>query len=190
MSIHAVSIHLNIRWETVKNIDRAYLLSSLPSLDPKTITGLTYIGVDEVARAKGHDYMTVVYDLIQGHLIWVEKGRQSHVLQSFFAQLPKETAAGIKAVAMDIGQAYQSAVRRSIPNADIVFDHFHVMQNYHVLIKKQRRKEFFNSTKAGQKLMKGTLYLLLKNAYKLDGKQSDRLDDLLESNKSLCTIYR
>jgi len=56
--------------------------------------------------------MTVVYDLVQGHLIWVEQGRQSHVLQSFFTQLPKETAAGIKAVAMDMGQAYQSAVRR------------------------------------------------------------------------------
>ena len=45
MSIHAVSKHLNVRWETVKNIDRAYLLSSLPSLDPKTLTGLTYIPV-------------------------------------------------------------------------------------------------------------------------------------------------
>lgn len=189
MSIHAVSKHLNIRWETVKNIDKAYLLSSLPSLDPKTITGLTYIGVDEVARAKGHDYMTVVYNLVSGHLIWVEQGRKAHVLQSFFEQLPKETAAGIKAVAMDMGQAYQSAVKHSIPNADIVFDRFHVMQNYHILITKQRRKEFFKSTKENQKIMKGTLYLLLKNAYKLDDKQSDRLDDLLESNKNLCTIY-
>ncbi len=30
MSIHAVSQHLVIRWETVKNIDREYLRSSLP----------------------------------------------------------------------------------------------------------------------------------------------------------------
>jgi hypothetical protein len=37
--------------------------------------GLEYIGVDEVARAKGHDYMTVVYDMVGGHLIWVEAGR-------------------------------------------------------------------------------------------------------------------
>lgn len=189
MSIHAVSKHLNIRWETVKNIDKAYLLNSLPSLDPKTLTGLTYIGVDEVARAKGHDYMTVVYDLVHGHLIWVEKGRKSIILQSFFNQLPKATAAGIQAVAMDMGPAYQSAVKKCLPNADIVFDRFHVMQNYHKLIKIQRRKEFFNSTKEDKKIMKGTLYLLLKNARKLDEKQSDRLDDLLECNKSLCTIY-
>ena len=59
------------------------------------------------------------------------------------------------------------------------------MRNYHVLIKNQRRKEFFKSTNEGRQIMKGTLYLLLKNAYKLDEKQSGRLDDLLESNKSL-----
>ncbi|MFT5211280.1 MAG: transposase, partial [Flavobacterium sp.] len=30
MSIQAVSRHLGIRWETVKNIDKAYLEESLP----------------------------------------------------------------------------------------------------------------------------------------------------------------
>ncbi len=38
-------------------------------------------------------------------------------------------------------------------------------------------------------MLKSTLFLLLKNAQKLDDKQSDRLDDLLESNKTLCVIY-
>lgn len=32
-------------------------------------------------------------------------------------------------------------------------------------------------------------FLLLKNAHKLDDGQSDRLDDLLESNKTLCVVY-
>lgn len=189
MSIKAVSVHLNIRWETVRNIDREYLRATLPSLDPKTMTGLKYIGVDEVARAKGHDYMTVVYDLIQGHLIWVEHGRKAEVLCGFFKQLPKETAEGIQAVAMDMGQAYQSAVKRCLPNADIVFDRFHVMQNYQKLIKNQRRKEFLNGTSEEKKMFKGTLFLLLKNANKLSENQSDKLDDLLESNRNLCTIY-
>ncbi|PMM12861.1 hypothetical protein BCT62_08670 [Vibrio splendidus] len=38
-------------------------------------------------------------------------------------------------------------------------------------------------------MLKGTLFLLLKNAPKLSDKQSDRVDNLLESNKTLCTIY-
>ncbi len=74
MSIQAVSKHLKIRWETVKNIDKKYLEQTLPALDPGCLKDLKYIGVDEVARAKGHDYMTVVYDMCKGHLIWVETG--------------------------------------------------------------------------------------------------------------------
>ena len=69
MSIQAVSRHLSLRWETVKNIDKDYLLETLPALDPSQLTNLAYIGVDEVARAKGHDYMTVVYDMVSGQLI-------------------------------------------------------------------------------------------------------------------------
>lgn len=40
-----------------------------------------------------------------------------------------------------------------------------------------------------KRMLKGTLFLLLKNVIKLDDRQSDRLDDLLESNKTLCIIY-
>ncbi len=141
MSIHAVSQHLGIRWETVKNIDREYLRSSLPALDPEKLNNLVHIGVDEVARAKRHDYMTVVYDLVSGHLIWVEHGRKAEVLISFFEQLSEETKSGIKAVSMDMGQSYQSAVRKMLPNADIVFDRFHVMQRAMLISGVWKRKE-------------------------------------------------
>ena len=133
--------------------------------------------------------MTVVYDLISGHLIWVDHGRTANILIHFLEQLPLKTRDGIQAVSMDMGQSYQSAVRKVLPNSDIVFDRFHVMQNYHLLIRKERNKAFRNGTHQEKKMLKGTLFLLLKNAPKLNDKQSDRLDDLLESNKTLCTIY-
>ncbi len=88
MSIQTVSRHLNIRWETVKNIDKQMLTQSLPSLNPATLKDLTLIGVDEVARAKGHDYMTVVYDMVSGQLFWGEHGRTADVLMTFLNQLP------------------------------------------------------------------------------------------------------
>ncbi|MEC4740876.1 transposase, partial [Shewanella sp. E94] len=71
----------------------------------------------------------------------------------------------------------------------IVFDRFHVMQNYCLLIKKERSKAFRNGSNEEKRMLKGTLFLLLKNAHKLDDSQSDRLDDLLESNKTLCIVY-
>lgn len=189
MSIQAVSRHLNIRWETVKNMDKHHLQSTLPALDPTQLKGLKYIGVDEVARAKGHDYMTVVYDMIEGHLIWVEAGRTADVFSSFLKQLPSETSDNIKAVAMDMGPAYQKSVRECLPNADVVFDRFHVMQNYSKAIINQRRIELRKADDAGKALMKGTHYLVLKNANKLSESQAEKLQRLLDNNTNLNMLY-
>lgn len=189
MSIRAVSKHLKIRWETVKNIDKKYLHQTLPALDPSQLKNLKYIGVDEVARAKGHDYMTVVYDMCEGHLIWVETGRTSEVFSSFLKQLPTQTANNIEAIAMDMGRAYQKSAREYLPNADIVFDRFHVMKLYSDAIKNQRRTEFRKANYEGKKLMKGCHYLLLKNEDKLSEKQNDKLQHLLNENQNMNTLY-
>lgn len=189
MSIQAVSRHLGVRWETVKNMDRYVLESTLPALDPSQLTGLTMIGVDEVARAKGHDYMTVIYDMVEGHLIGVETGRTAEVFAEFLKRLPPETAMGIEAVAMDMGPAYQKAVRDCLPNADIVFDRFHVMKNYSKALSNQRRIEFRKANKPGKDLLKGTHYLVLKNADKLNEAQTQKLQNLLDENTNLNTLY-
>ena len=189
MSISKVAQYLRIRWETVKDIDKRYLSSTLPSLDPSLLTGLKYIGVDEVARAKGHDYMTLIYDMVTGQLIGVETGRTADVLISFLSQLPSSTAQKIQAVAMDMGLSYQKAVRTCLPNADIVFDRFHVMQNYSKAVKNQRRIEFRKADKAGKQLMQGSHYLLLKNADKLNETQGKKLQKILENNTNLNILY-
>ncbi len=157
MSIDAVSRHLGLRWESTKNIDLAYLHETLPALEPEKLTGLKMIGVDEVARAKGHDYMTVVYDMVSGLLIWVETGRTSDVFSSFLKMLPIETALNIEAVAMDLGPSYQKSDRDCLPNADIVFDRFHVMKNYNDAIKNQRRTEFRKVNNDGKELIKAVI---------------------------------
>jgi transposase len=189
MSISTVARHLQLRWETVKNMDKGYLESTLPALDPSQLSGLKYIGVDEVARAKGHDYMTVIYDMVSGQLIGVETGRTADVFSAFLKQLPQETALNIEAVAMDMGPSYQKSVRDCLPHADIVFDRFHVMQMYSKAISNQRRIEYRKANKAGKELLKGTHYLVLKNADKLKEGQAEKLQKLLEENANLNTLY-
>lgn len=189
MSISTVARHLSLRWETVKNMDTFYLESTLSALDPSQLKGLKYLGVDEVARAKGHDYMTVIYDMVSGHLIGVETGRTAEVFSGFLKRLRPETTEKIEAVAMDMGPAYQKAVRDCLPNADIVFDRFHVMQNYSKALGNQRRIEYRKANKVGKELMKGTHYLLLKNAEKLRDTQAEKLNKLLNENANLNTLY-
>ena len=189
MSILAVSRHLNLRWETVKNMDKTYLEASLADLDPNHLKNLRRIGVDEVARAKGHDYMTVIYDMDEGHLIGVETGRTADVFAAFLKKIPKHVAQEIEAVAMDMGPAYQKAVRECLPHADIVFDRFHVMKNYSKALSNQRRIEFRKANSEGKDLLKGTHYLVLKNASKLNEKQAQKLQKLLNENANINTLY-
>lgn len=189
MSIQAVSRHLSLRWETVKNMDKAYLEASLPDLNPKDLKELQYMGVDEVARAKGHDYMTVIYDMNKGHLIGVETGRTSAVFSSFLKKIPSHVAKGIEAVAMDMGPAYQKSVREYLPHADLVFDRFHVMKNYSKALSNQRRIEFRKANKEGKDLLRGTHYLVLKNAAKLNKEQTLKLQSLLNDNSNLNILY-
>jgi transposase len=189
MTISTVAKHFELRWETVKNIDKTYLQDTLPSLNPEELTDLKYLGVDEVARAKGHDYMTLVYDLGSGELVWVHPGRTSETLSHFFKMLPEPTKQGILAVAMDMGPAYQKAVRDELPNADIIFDRFHVMQNFCKAMDNQRRVEFRKADDAQKNLITGSRYLLLKNSEKLNDVQQDQLKKLLLENQNINSLY-
>ncbi len=142
-----------------------------------------------MARAKGHDYLTLVYDMESGKLLWIKEGRTAEVFGEFLQGLSEECAQGIKAVAMDMGLAYQSAVRQWLPNAAIVFDRFHVMQMYSKVIKQVRRSEMRKADEEGQARIKGSTYLLLKNRNQLGDDGESRLQELLAANEKINIVY-
>lgn len=189
MPLNAVVHYTGLAWRTVKRMDQQGLKQDLPALDPGALTGLRYLGVDEVARAKGHDYLTIVYDLDSGDLVWVTEGRGKDSLLAFLEQLDDEVAQGIEAVAMDMGGAYAAAVEQALPQAAIVFDRFHVMQQYSSVIDQVRRAEFKKAAKDDKAVIKGSRYLLLKNPDKLSTQQTLRLDALLAANDPLNAVY-
>lgn len=189
MTISSVAKHFGMRWETIKNMDKRYMEETLPALDPTTLYDLKYLGVDEVARAKGHDYLTLVYDLESGQLVWVEKGRTAETFSTFLKMLPDATKQGILAVAMDMGPAYQKAVKNDLPNAEIIFDRFHVMKKFNEAVDSQRRAEFRKADEVGKELIKGSRYLLLKNSDKLNDEQQDKLKKLLLENQNMNSLY-
>ena len=189
MNLSAVARMTGLAWRTVKDMDRSHLQATLPALNPRNITGVRVLGVDEVARAKGHDYVTVVYDLDTGALLWVGDGKSVDSLAMFLAELSQETADGIQAVAMDMGPAYQAAVKAQLPKAVIVFDRFHVMKLYSDVIRKVRKSEFRKADADGKHVIKGSLYLLLSNKQRLDESGIQRLEALMQANQTLSTVY-
>lgn len=189
LPISAAARWTGLAWRTVKDMDRAHLRATLPALHPRDLTGLRVLGVDEVARAKGHDYVTVVYNLDTGDLLWVGDGKSADSFGLFLAELSAETAAGIQAVAMDMGPAFQAAVKAHLPDATIVFDRFHVMKLYSDVIRTVRKAEFRKADADGKQVIKGSLYLLLGNKQRLDASGIQRLEELMQTNQTLSTVY-
>ncbi len=105
------------------------------------------------------------------------------------AELSQETADGIQAVAMDMGPAYQAAVKAQLPNATLVFDRFHVMKLYSDVIRNVRSADFRKADADDKRVIKGSLYLLLGNRQRLDASGLQRLEALMQVNQPLATVY-
>ena len=153
-----VAEHLGMHWNTVKEI---HVLALTKKFKKRKLRHLRYIGVDEIAVKKGHNYLTVVVDLETGHVVWVAEGRAASSLEEFLKKL-KRVKAQIKAIAMDMWPAYISAAMKYYPSDVIVFDRFHIISECNKMIDELRRKEAQTAELTEKKVFKGVRYLLLK----------------------------
>ena len=188
MTILDTARHLGVSWDIIKDIQKRYLIRrfSRPKLGK-----LKKIAIDEISIGKGHRYLTVVLDLTTGAVVFVGDGKGADALDPFWKKI-RCAKARIKAVAIDMSPAYISAVIRNLPNAKIVFDHFHVIKLFNEKLSNLRR-DLYHEVKdiLQKKVLKGTRWLLLKNPENLnpDREEARRLEEALELNQPLATAY-
>jgi len=185
-SIKDVSKRCYLGWDTVKEIDKKYLDQEL---NPPDFKGVESIAVDEISLRRHHKYATVISETRRRRVLWVEKDRTEKSLGRFYKRLGKDGCQQIRAVAMDMWEAYEKATRKYCPKAEIVYDQFHIIQNYGKVIDKVRNMELAKANKEQQGVLKGTKYLLLANRASVLGKKRVKLDELLRLNKALSTVY-
>jgi transposase len=188
MTIRDVAHHLGVGWDTIKDILKRDL--SRRYAKPK-LKHLRYLAIDEIAVAKGHRYLTVVMDLESGAVVFVGDGKGADALKPFGKRL-RPSGAAIEAVAMDMSGGYQAAVRANLPRAVIVFDHFHVVKLFNDKLSELRRQLYRQAIDVQHKeVLKGTRWLLLKNAENLDPEKDEkaRLKEALKLNEPLATAY-
>lgn len=188
MTIRDVAMHLDVSWDTIKDIQKRDL--SRRYAKPK-LKHLRHLAIDEIAVAKGHRYLTVVLDLDSGAVVFVGDGKGADALKPFWKRL-RPSKAKIEAVAMDMSAAYRGAVSKNLPSAKIVFDRFHVMKLYNEKLSELRRALYREATDVMQKkVLKGTRWLLLKAAENLDAGKDEKktLKEALALNESLAMAY-
>ena len=127
LPIKHVAQHYELRWDAVKELDKAYLQRTL---GPVQLQGVTQLVMDEFALRRGHRYATVIVDALTKRVLWVGKGRRREDIRPFFQLLGRAGCEAIEAVAMDMNGAYEPEVRQNCPQARIVYDLFHVVAKY------------------------------------------------------------
>lgn len=188
MTILDVARHLQVSWDVIKDIQKRNLRQRFSR--PK-LKDLTLIAIDEITIGHGHQYLTVVLDLRSGAVVFVGEGRGARTLGPFWKRL-KASRARIQAVAMDMSNAYINAVSTHLPQAAIVFDHFHLIKLYNDRLAALRRDLYREATDLLQKkVLKGTRWLLLKNPENLNEKRNERqrLQEALKLNEPLACAY-
>lgn len=190
MSIRHVAQFYRLSWTTVKLIDWRHLERDLGPID---LSGVTVIGMDEFAIQKGHRYATVIVEPARKRVLWVGRGRSREEVRPFFELLGPAGCARVRAAVMDMNTAYDLEVRAHCPQAEIVYDLFHVVAKYGREVIDRVRVDEANrlrDNRAARRLVKGSRWLLLRNRENIV-RDADRvrLGELLAANHAIFTAY-
>jgi transposase len=170
---------------TAYRYDRYILQTELPT--PK-LDGIEALLIDEKHLGRA-GFVTLVLNARTGELLWMAEGRGKDALDGFFAKLTAAQKASIAAVGIDRSGAYRAAVEAHLPDADIVFDKFHLISNLGEVIDKVRRRTQAQTDAEGRALLIVQRYNLLRNPENLstDGRRELKL--LLAANRDLSIVY-
>jgi len=185
MTIQDVASILGVGWDMIKNIHKLKLQRMYRTI---SVSKITTLGIDEFSIRKRHHYMTIFVDLCSGRIIHAVEGTAKDNLIPFLRKL-KKRAKSLKAVAMDMSRSFFWAVHDILPNVDVVFDRFHIMALMNKAIDEIRRVWQSQLDKIGQKTLKGSRFLLLRNYDSLPDADKSRLDLLLEVNQPLALVH-
>jgi transposase len=145
------------------------------------------IGVDETSARRGHEYISMFYDLVRRRLVHVAEGKDASVIEDFAKALVERgvSAEQIREVSCDMSPAMIKGITEHLPEADLTFDKFHVFKLLGDAIDKVRRQEMRKD-----KTLKGSRYSLLKNPENLTAKQREVLAEVQQRNATLAEAYR
>lgn len=143
------------------------------------------IGVDETAARRGHDYVSLFVDIEEKRTIFVTEGKDQKVVSKFVDDLIAHngSAEQITQVSCDMSPAFIKGVTDNLPNADVVFDRFHVTKIVNEAVDKVRKTEVVNNP-----ILKNTKYLFLKNQDNLTKFQQEHLNEIRLSGLNLKTM--
>lgn len=152
------------------------------------IRGLKVIGIDEISYAKGRKFITLVYDMERGCVVWIGKGKGKETIDSFFTkELSQYQRDKIQVACCDMAKAYISSIKEHCKNATLVLDKFHIIQSLNKAVDAVRKDVWREACKTGRQAIKGVRWLIAYSSASRSQGQTRKINLLEKSNNK---IYR
>jgi transposase len=126
------------------------------------------LGIDEFALRKGHRYDTILCDLEARDVLEVCDGRKKEEVVQLLERLNDPDA--VKVVSMDMSASFRPAVQTALPKAQIVVDHFHVIQ--HIMKAFRKVVSSWAHKKEGMVLLHKKQHLFLRGSENLNQEET------------------
>lgn len=197
-SVLAVSKLESVDKMTCYGVDK-YILQRL--LQGYKIPPVTHISVDEVyARSakqqKEHEtredlFLTVIVDHRTHKVIWVSQSRRKEALDLFFELIGPAACKDIQVVTCDQHRGYAESVEQYCPHADIVWDRYHLAEQFNEALNEERKREWekYGDPEADDDLMHGKYrYVFLMKARNRSDTDKRHIDEVMARNQKIARL--
>ena len=177
-SLQAAAMLLRLDWHTVDEIMKQAVQRGLDRREPEAVA---HLGLDEKSFKRGHRYITLLNDLDDGRVLDVVEERTIEATDKLLQTLTEEQQKRVKSVSLDLWQAFATAVQTQLPDADMVYDRFHVSKYLNDAVDQVRREESQQLSKQGDKTLVGSKFSWLRNPENMTSAQRAKFDLLMEA---------
>jgi transposase len=156
------------------------------------LSGVSALGIDEVAWQRGPRFLTLVYQIDKGcrRLLWVGQARRVNTLLGFFRWFGTERSAELRFICSDMWRPYLMVIAKKAAGAIHVLDRFHIVAKMSKALDEVRAQESRAlAAKGYEPVLKHTRWLLLKRPENLTEKQEPKLAELLQYNLRSVRAY-
>lgn len=184
MTATAVGKRYKIGAKRVFRIVRKYVGNALATQPLEIVKELS---VDETSSRKGHNYLTIMTDRKRKKVVGIGIGKDKEAFAHSLIDM--EIRGGdrqeVKSITMDMSRSYIPMAQQTMPQAEIIFDRFHIAKKMNEAVDQIRREE--QKEYAG---LKKSRYLWLKNNTNLKKIERTRLKILQSTYKNIGSAYQ
>lgn len=183
------SVGKNLCYRVDKTILRRLLAGyKIPAVKRIAVDEVYARGPTQLKEGENRDdlFFTVIVDINTHKVIWVSKSRRKAALDEFFLLLGSEACEQIEVVATDQHEDYGASVRQYCKKAVLVWDKFHLLQNFEEAVNKVRMQLHEEQARGSeiQRLSRGQFrFLFLKRASERTDDERVHIDSILRENE-------